>query len=104
MACQPRAVGLVLVDKPVGPSSFAVVRVTAAWAKAGHAGTLDPLASGLLLVLLGQATRLARYLVGLDKRYVTEIRLGERTTTGDAEGDRSSDRLCRTDLAAAVAS
>jgi tRNA pseudouridine55 synthase len=55
--------------------------------KAGHAGTLDPFASGLLLVLLGRATRLARYLVGLDKRYVTEIRLGLRTTTGDPEGD-----------------
>ncbi len=78
-----------LVDKPAGPSSFAVVadlrrryRV-----KAGHAGTLDPLATGLLLVLLGRATRLARYLVGLDKRYRTEIRLGLRTSTGDGEGD-----------------
>jgi tRNA pseudouridine55 synthase len=55
--------------------------------KAGHAGTLDPLASGLLLCLLGPATRLARYLVGLDKRYVTEVRLGLRTRTGDGEGD-----------------
>lgn len=81
--------GLVLVDKPVGPSSFAVVRQARArhGARAGHAGTLDPLASGLLLVLLGPATRLARYLVGLDKRYVTEIRLGLRTSTGDGEGD-----------------
>ena len=84
-----RTSGLVLVDKPAGPSSFAVVadlrrryRV-----KAGHAGTLDPLATGLLLVLLGRATRLARYLVGLDKRYRTEIRLGLRTSTGDGEGD-----------------
>src|SRR4029450_2575498 len=56
-------------------------------AKAGHAGTLDPQASGLLLVLLGPSTRLARYLVGLDKRYETEIRLGLRTTTGDGEGE-----------------
>jgi tRNA pseudouridine55 synthase len=81
--------GLVLVDKPAGPSSFAVVRQlrTRYGVKAGHAGTLDPLASGLLLVLLGPATRLARYLVGLDKRYETEIRLGLRTTTGDGEGD-----------------
>ena len=81
--------GLVLVDKPVGPSSFAVVkRLRATYgAKAGHAGTLDPLASGLLLVLLGPATRLARYLVGLDKRYETEIRLGLRTSTGDGEGE-----------------
>ena len=55
--------------------------------KAGHAGTLDPLATGLLLVLLGKGTRLARYLVGLDKRYRTEIRLGLRTSTGDGEGE-----------------
>jgi tRNA pseudouridine55 synthase len=80
--------GLVLVDKPAGPSSFAVVRDLRRrhGIKVGHAGTLDPLASGLLLCLLGTATRLARYLVGLDKRYVTEIRLGLRTTTGDGEG------------------
>jgi tRNA pseudouridine55 synthase len=81
--------GLVLVDKPAGPSSFAVVkRLRSRYGmKAGHAGTLDPLASGLLLVLLGPATRLNRYLVGLDKRYSTEIRLGLRTTTGDGEGE-----------------
>jgi tRNA pseudouridine55 synthase len=81
--------GLILVDKPVGPSSFDVVkRLRAQYGvKAGHAGTLDPQASGLLLVLLGPSTRLARYLVGLDKRYETEIRLGLRTTTGDGEGE-----------------
>jgi tRNA pseudouridine55 synthase len=81
--------GLVLVDKPSGPSSFAVVKTLREryGVKAGHAGTLDPLASGLLLCLLGPSTRLARYLVGLDKRYVTEIRLGLRTTTGDGEGE-----------------
>jgi tRNA pseudouridine55 synthase len=81
--------GLVLVDKPAGPSSFAVVRSLRArhGVKVGHAGTLDPRASGLLLCLLGPATRLARYLVGLDKRYLTEIRLGLRTSTGDGEGD-----------------
>jgi tRNA pseudouridine55 synthase len=81
--------GLVLVDKPAGPSSFAVVAdLRRRFAtKAGHAGTLDPLATGLLLVLLGRGTRLARYLVGLDKRYRTEIRLGLRTSTGDGEGD-----------------
>jgi tRNA pseudouridine55 synthase len=81
--------GLVLVDKPAGPSSFDVVkRLRGRYAvKAGHAGTLDPLASGLLLCLLGPSTRLARYLVGLDKRYLTEIRLGLVTTTGDGEGE-----------------
>jgi tRNA pseudouridine55 synthase len=83
------AEGLLLLDKPPGPSSFALVRDARRrfGAKAGHAGTLDPFASGLLLVLLGRATRLARYLVGLDKRYVAEIRLGLRTATGDPEGD-----------------
>jgi tRNA pseudouridine55 synthase len=81
--------GLVLVDKPAGPSSFAVVKQLRARyrTKAGHAGTLDPLATGLLLVLLGRGTRLTRYLVGLDKRYRTEIRLGLRTSTGDGEGE-----------------
>jgi tRNA pseudouridine55 synthase len=81
--------GLVLVDKPAGPSSFAVVsRLRERYGvKVGHAGTLDPRATGLLLVLLGRATRLARYLVGLDKRYATEIRLGLRTTTCDGEGE-----------------
>jgi tRNA pseudouridine55 synthase len=79
----------VLVDKPAGPSSFAVVDDLRRRyrTKAGHAGTLDPLATGLLLVLLGRGTRLARYLVGLDKRYSTEIRLGLRTSTGDGEGE-----------------
>ena len=89
---RPRALrpsGLVLVDKPAGPSSFEVVRQLrdATGARAGHAGTLDPFATGLLLVLLGAATRLARYLVGLDKRYVTEVDLRARTATGDLEGD-----------------
>jgi tRNA pseudouridine55 synthase len=88
----PRALrpsGLVLADKPAGPSSFAVVRDVRdrTGARAGHAGTLDPFASGLLLVLLGAATRLAQYLVGLEKRYVTEVDLGARTTTGDPEGE-----------------
>jgi tRNA pseudouridine55 synthase len=84
-----RISGLVLVDKPAGPSSFAVVADLRRryGTKAGHAGTLDPLATGLLLVLLGRSTRLARYLVGLDKRYRTEIRLGLRTSTGDGEGE-----------------
>jgi tRNA pseudouridine55 synthase len=92
--CQPRpsarsSGGLVLVDKAVGPSSFAVAHAVGRrfGLKAGHAGTLDPLASGLLLVLIGPATRLARYLVGLDKRYETAIELGRRTATGDAEGE-----------------
>jgi tRNA pseudouridine55 synthase len=88
----PRALepaGIALVDKPAGPSSFAIVaqirRVTGA--KTGHAGTLDPFATGLLLILSGRSTKLAPTLVGLDKRYVTEIDLSATTTTGDPEGD-----------------
>jgi tRNA pseudouridine55 synthase len=81
--------GLVLVDKPEGPSSFAVVRDlrSRTGARAGHAGTLDPFATGLLLVLLGRATKLAQRFVGLDKRYLTEIDLAARTSTADREGD-----------------
>jgi tRNA pseudouridine55 synthase len=93
----PRALepaGVALVDKPAGPSSFAVVaqirRVTGA--RTGHAGTLDPFATGLLLVLSGRATKLVPWLVGLDKRYRTEIDLGGRTTTGDVEGGRLEER------------
>jgi tRNA pseudouridine55 synthase len=80
--------GLVLVDKPAGPSSFALVRDLRerTGARAGHAGTLDPFATGLLLVLLGRSTKLAQRFVGLDKRYVTEVDLSGRTTTGDPEG------------------
>ena len=89
----PRALepaGVALVDKPAGPSSFAIVaqirRVTGA--RTGHAGTLDPFATGLLLVLSGRATRIASCLVGLDKRYLTNVDLTARTSTGDPEGER----------------
>jgi tRNA pseudouridine55 synthase len=84
-----RPTGLLLVDKPAGPSSFAVIRQIRArtGARTGHAGTLDPFASGLLLVLSGSATRLAPWLVRLDKRYSTEIDLHARTSTGDLEGE-----------------
>jgi len=81
--------GLILVDKPAGPSSFAIVaeirRRTGA--RTGHAGTLDPFATGLLLVLSGRATKLASCFVGLDKRYLTDVDLHARTTTGDPEGE-----------------
>jgi tRNA pseudouridine55 synthase len=81
--------GLILVDKPAGPSSFAIVaemrRRTGA--RTGHAGTLDPFATGLLLLLSGAATRLASCFVGLDKRYVTDVDLNGRTSTGDPEGE-----------------
>jgi tRNA pseudouridine55 synthase len=81
--------GVALVDKPSGPSSFAIVaqirRVTGA--RTGHAGTLDPFATGLLLVLSGRATKLAPALVGLDKRYLAEIDLTGQTSTGDPEDE-----------------
>jgi tRNA pseudouridine55 synthase len=81
--------GLILVDKPAGPSSFAIVAQVRrrTGARTGHAGTLDPFATGLLLLLSGQATKLASCFVGLDKRYVTEIDLTARTATGDPEGE-----------------
>src|SRR5262245_44659989 len=84
-----RPVGVVLADKPAGPSSFALVadlrRRTGA--RTGHAGTLDPFATGLLLLLSGAATRLAPCFVGLDKRYVTDVDLTATTTTGDPTGE-----------------
>ena len=81
--------GLILVDKPPGPSSFEVIaRIRRRTRRAtGHAGTLDPFATGLLLVLSGAATRLAPWLVGLDKRYLTDVDLSARTSTGDPEGE-----------------
>jgi tRNA pseudouridine55 synthase len=76
------------VDKPAGPSSFAIVAEVRrrTGARTGHAGTLDPFATGLLLLLSGKATKLASCFVGLDKRYVTDIDLTSRTSTGDLEG------------------
>ena len=81
--------GIILVDKPAGPSSFGVLaRVRSRTrTKMGHAGTLDPFATGLLLLLSGRATKLAARFVGLDKRYLTEVDLRRRTTTGDPEGE-----------------
>ncbi len=81
--------GLFLVDKPAGPSSFAIVASVRrrTGARTGHAGTLDPFATGLLLLLSGSATKLASCFVGLDKRYVTDVDLRSRTSTGDPEGE-----------------
>jgi tRNA pseudouridine55 synthase len=82
--------GALLLDKPLGLSSNAALqrakRLFRA-RKAGHAGTLDPLASGLLLVLFGEATKFAGPLLDADKEYVARLKLGERTATGDAEGE-----------------
>lgn len=78
------------VDKPVGPTSHdivGVVRKALDRRRVGHTGTLDPFASGLLLVCVGRATRLAEYLSGLDKSYEAVARLGETTDTLDREGE-----------------
>jgi tRNA pseudouridine55 synthase len=84
-----RPVGVALVDKPAGPSSFALVAALRrrTRARTGHAGTLDPFATGLLVLLSGAATRLAPCFVGLDKRYVTDVDLTATTATADPEGE-----------------
>jgi len=80
---------LLLYDKPAGVTSHDVVAAVRRerGGKVGHAGTLDPFATGLLLVLLGRATRLQRFLVELPKTYVARARLGRRSSTGDPEGE-----------------
>src|SRR3954470_17835022 len=85
-----RPVGIALVDKPAGPSSFAIVAALRrrTRARTGHAGTLDPFATGLLVLLSGAATRLVPCFIGLDKRYVTDVDLTSTTSTGDPEGPR----------------
>lgn len=88
--------GVLLLDKPVGITSNAAIqrvkRLLLA-AKAGHVGTLDPLASGLLPVCLGEATKFSTSTFGADKRYDAEILLGVTTTTGDTEGEVTSRQL-----------
>jgi tRNA pseudouridine55 synthase len=82
--------GCLLIDKPAGPTSFQTVdqlRKILGAAKAGHMGTLDPIATGLLLTCLGKATKLAQFLLGWDKEYVTLIKLGTSTDTWDREGN-----------------
>ena len=80
---------VLLLDKPVGKTSHDVVAEVRRerGVKAGHAGTLDPFATGLLLVLTDGATRLQRFLVGLPKTYVATARLGWRSSTGDPDGE-----------------
>ncbi|MFL5536857.1 MAG: tRNA pseudouridine(55) synthase TruB, partial [Gemmatimonadales bacterium] len=78
------------MDKPVGPTSHDVVQRVRRALKtraAGHTGTLDPFASGLLVVLVGRATRLARFVESQPKRYLATARLGIQTTTDDLTGD-----------------
>jgi tRNA pseudouridine55 synthase len=82
--------GIVLVDKPEGPTSHGVVSISRkalGTRKVGHAGTLDPMATGLLVLGVGTATRLLTFLVGADKTYTATVRLGSSTVTDDAQGE-----------------
>lgn len=98
-----------LLDKPVGVSSNRALQEAKKLyraSKAGHAGTLDPLASGLLIVLFGEATKFAGPLLDDDKEYLARLKLGERTTTGDAEGEvveRKSVAIAEGDIEAILA-
>src|SRR5438067_13362768 len=86
--------GLLVIDKPVGPTSHDVVqrvRRLLAEPRIGHTGTLDPMATGVLALVLGRATRLAQFLSGSDKSYDAVVRLGFATDTGDASGAALSD-------------
>ncbi|HEY2053658.1 MAG TPA: tRNA pseudouridine(55) synthase TruB [Solirubrobacterales bacterium] len=89
MAQIDTAGAVLLLDKPAGKTSHDVVAAVRRerGVKAGHAGTLDPFATGLLLVLLGTATRLQRFLVGLPKTYLATARLGWTSSTGDPDGE-----------------
>ena len=89
--------GVLVVDKPPGVTSHDVVagvrRRLGRGVRVGHAGTLDPFATGLLLVLIGRATRVQRFLMALPKRYETVARLGWTSTTGDPEGEIAPGRV-----------
>lgn len=87
MASDAAFAGALLVDKPAGPTSHdvvAFVRRTLKTSRVGHTGTLDPLATGLLVVLVGQATRMAQFLGADEKEYIADVRLGVATRTYDA--------------------
>src|SRR6266576_5895046 len=104
--------GVLIVDKPVGPTSHdivAVARRVTRVGKVGHTGTLDPLASGVLPLVLGKATRLAQFLSSAEKEYVAELTLGASTTTFDRAGTivpdsgaRSVEELTPADIDEAV--
>ncbi len=102
---QNTASGLVIVDKPKGWTSHDVVgrmRRLAGTRKVGHAGTLDPMATGVLVVGVNKATRLLTYIVGTGKTYTATIRLGQSTVTDDAEGEIVQERIAAAVTEAAV--
>lgn len=93
---EPIGSGLVIIDKPQGWTSHDVVgrtRRLAGTRKVGHAGTLDPMATGVLVLGINKATRLLTYIVGANKTYTATIRLGESTITDDAEGEIVQSRI-----------
>jgi tRNA pseudouridine55 synthase len=99
----PAVAGLLLCDKPAGITSHDVVAQTrrrlGRGIKVGHAGTLDPFATGLLIVLVGRATRIQRFVMALPKRYEVTARFGATSTTGDPEGEITvTDRIPDGDL------
>src|SRR5438552_12923615 len=110
--------GLIIVDKPAGWTSHDVVarvRRVLKEKRVGHTGTLDPFATGLLVLLIGRATRLAQFLSGAEKEYEGLIRLGYATDTGDVTGSRiegeephartqSAQSLRKDEIQAAIAS
>lgn len=109
MAEQPELEGVLLIDKPSGPTSHDVVdrvRRVLRMKRIGHAGTLDPMATGLLIILVGKATRLSQYLMSLDKEYEGTVKLGETTNTQDADGEvvatRPVPELSEADLSRAM--
>ena len=87
--------GILLIDKPVGITSHAVIsklRKKLGTKKIGHAGTLDPSATGLLVICVGNATKISGYIMDLDKGYQTDFTLGKTTTTYDSEGEIVSEK------------
>jgi tRNA pseudouridine55 synthase len=102
-------IGALLVDKPAGPTSHDIVAFTRRLLKTprvGHTGTLDPLATGLLVLLIGPATRLAQFLLTDEKEYLADVRLGVATPTYDAQslGEREPSRATETNAMAALPS
>ncbi len=97
--------GVLIIDKPVGWTSHDVVartRRVLREKRVGHTGTLDPFATGVLVVLVGRATRLAQFLAGAEKEYEATIRLGYATDTGDLTGTPRADGRREVDCAALV--
>ncbi len=96
MAFQKDCNGALIINKPVGPTSHDLVyrcrKILGRGIKVGHTGTLDPFASGVLVIVTGQATRISSYIQSSDKEYIAEIRLGQETDTYDREGSIVSEK------------